>query len=148
MALMSCPECSKQISDKAAACPNCGCPAVAKPLHAVSDQEERIIMKGLCNRVISFFNIQNGKAILTNHRFIYLKHSFAKTFALGLFINLTAGDFEFDIPIDDIENIMDERRGINNTIIINTKDGYSYNFYFTKREEWKIAFYNVMNNLC
>jgi len=26
MALISCPECSKEISDKAAACPNCGCP--------------------------------------------------------------------------------------------------------------------------
>ena len=26
MALMKCPECGKQISDKAVACPNCGCP--------------------------------------------------------------------------------------------------------------------------
>ncbi|MCL2697343.1 MAG: hypothetical protein FWE74_04605 [Oscillospiraceae bacterium] len=27
MALINCKECSKEISDKAAACPNCGCPA-------------------------------------------------------------------------------------------------------------------------
>jgi hypothetical protein len=26
MALIKCPECSKEISDKASACPNCGCP--------------------------------------------------------------------------------------------------------------------------
>lgn len=26
MALIKCPECGKEISDKAAACPNCGCP--------------------------------------------------------------------------------------------------------------------------
>lgn len=26
MALISCPECSREISDKAAACPHCGCP--------------------------------------------------------------------------------------------------------------------------
>ncbi len=26
MAMINCPECGKQISDKAAACPNCGCP--------------------------------------------------------------------------------------------------------------------------
>ena len=26
MALISCPECGKEISDKAVACPNCGCP--------------------------------------------------------------------------------------------------------------------------
>lgn len=27
MALVKCPECGKEISDKAASCPNCGCPA-------------------------------------------------------------------------------------------------------------------------
>lgn len=26
MALINCPECGKEISDKAASCPNCGCP--------------------------------------------------------------------------------------------------------------------------
>ena len=26
MALISCPECKKDVSDKASACPNCGCP--------------------------------------------------------------------------------------------------------------------------
>lgn len=26
MALITCPECGKQISDKAKTCPNCGCP--------------------------------------------------------------------------------------------------------------------------
>jgi hypothetical protein len=29
MALMSCPECGKQVSDKAAACPHCGAPIAA-----------------------------------------------------------------------------------------------------------------------
>lgn len=31
MALISCPECGKQISDQAPACPNCGCPISAAP---------------------------------------------------------------------------------------------------------------------
>lgn len=31
MALINCPECGKEISDKAAACPNCGCPVEAMP---------------------------------------------------------------------------------------------------------------------
>ena len=26
MALITCPECGKEVSDKAATCPNCGCP--------------------------------------------------------------------------------------------------------------------------
>lgn len=29
MALIKCPECGKEISDKAAACPSCGCPVAA-----------------------------------------------------------------------------------------------------------------------
>lgn len=28
MALIKCPECGKEISDKATACPNCGCPVI------------------------------------------------------------------------------------------------------------------------
>lgn len=30
MALINCPECGKEISDKASACPHCGCPIVSK----------------------------------------------------------------------------------------------------------------------
>lgn len=31
MALIKCPECGRQISDKAASCPNCGCPIANYP---------------------------------------------------------------------------------------------------------------------
>lgn len=31
MALIKCPECGKEISDKASACPNCGCPIFQEP---------------------------------------------------------------------------------------------------------------------
>ena len=31
MALIKCPDCGKQISDKAGACPNCGCPIANRP---------------------------------------------------------------------------------------------------------------------
>lgn len=37
MALINCPECNKEISDKAASCPNCGCP-INSP--ATSSKEE------------------------------------------------------------------------------------------------------------
>lgn len=36
MALISCPECSKEISDKAAACPHCGCPRASTTSNYVS----------------------------------------------------------------------------------------------------------------
>ncbi len=31
MSLINCPECGKEISDKAASCPNCGCPIQKQP---------------------------------------------------------------------------------------------------------------------
>ena len=41
MALINCPECGKQISDKAGSCPNCGCPIANAPssviVRALSD---------------------------------------------------------------------------------------------------------------
>lgn len=141
MSLINCPECGKEISDKATTCPNCGC-----PINNVTDNQEKIIMSGLCNRVKSTLFVQNGSALLTNKRFIYMKHSLPKTFVLGAFVNLTKGDFEFDIPINQISSIEDGRQGISKTLIINTMDGIKYNFYFTKREEWKIAFGNLLKN--
>lgn len=141
MSLINCPECGKEISDKATTCPNCG-----YPINNVTDNQEKIIMSGLCNRVKSTLFVQNGSALLTNKRFIYIKHSLPKTFVLGAFVNLTKGDFEFDIPINQISSIEDGRQGISKTLIINTMDGIKYNFYFTKREEWKIAFGNLLNN--
>ena len=139
MSLIKCPECGNEISDKAAACPRCGC-----PINNPSDDQEKIIMSGLCNRVKNAFFVQNGSALLTNKRFIYMKHSLPKTFVLGAFVNLTKGDFEFDIPISQILSIEDGKQGISKTIMINTVDGLKYNFYFTKRVEWKIAFGNLL----
>lgn len=44
MALINCPECGKEISDKAVACPHCGCPINAQPKQevAVEDNEEYV----------------------------------------------------------------------------------------------------------
>lgn len=38
MALINCPECGKEISDKAASCPNCGCPNQSQNKPIVADQ--------------------------------------------------------------------------------------------------------------
>jgi len=41
MALINCPECNKEISDKAPACPGCGSPiAVAGPIQAAAKETE------------------------------------------------------------------------------------------------------------
>ena len=58
--------------------------------------EEKILIEGLCNRVKGAF-VENGHAVLTNKRFIYSKHSLTKIAAMGVLVNLTKGDFDFDM---------------------------------------------------
>lgn len=106
--------------------------------------EEKILIEGLCNRMKGAF-VQNGHAMLTNKRFIYSKHSFGKTAVMGAFVNLTKGSYEFDIPVNEIKSIEETKRLFNKIIVIHTLKGEEYNFYFTKIEEWKIHFNNVLN---
>ena len=141
MGLIKCPECGKEVSDRAATCIHCGYPFESTH-EKIANEKEIIIMSGLCNRVKSKLFVQNGSAILTNKRFIYLKHSLPKMAVIGAFVNLTSGSYDFDIPTDQFLSIEDGRQGISKTIIINTKDGNKYNFYFTNREQWKIELGN------
>ena len=41
MALIKCPECGKEFSDKAQACPNCGCPTSEAKNQELKRSEER-----------------------------------------------------------------------------------------------------------
>ena len=141
---MYCSNCGSELLQESLFCSKCG----EKVNKKISNHEsETIIMKGLCNRVKSPLLVQNGNAILTNQRFIYLKHSLAKTMVIGAFVNLTKGSYDFDIPLSNISNIEDGRQGISKTIIINTKDGERYNFYVTNREEWKIKIQSALVTL-
>lgn len=140
---MYCSNCGTELVSNSNFCNKCGT-KIGKDVN--NNDSEIIIMKGLCNRVKSILYVQNGNAILTNKRFIYLKHSLAKTMAIGVFVNLTEGSYDFDIPLSNISNIEDGRQGISKTIIINTKDGERYNFYFTNREEWKIKIQSALTS--
>lgn len=103
--------------------------------------QETIILQGVCNRIKGAF-VENGHAMLTNQRFIYSKHSFAKIAVMGALVNLTKGDFDFDIPIAAIIEIEETKRLMSKVLVIQTQDA-EYKFFFTKLEEWKIAFSNV-----
>lgn len=103
--------------------------------------QETIILQGICNRIKGAF-VENGHAILTNQRFIYSKHSLSKIVVMGALVNLTKGEFDFDIPITDIINIEETKRLMSKILVIETQDT-EYRFFFTKLEEWKIAFSNV-----
>lgn len=105
--------------------------------------QETIILEGVCNRIKGAF-VENGHAMLTNQRFIYSKHSLAKIAVMGALVNLTKGDFDFDIPVSDITKIEETKRLLSKILVIQTQ-AEEYKFFFTKLEEWKIAFSNVRN---
>lgn len=103
---------------------------------------EQIILQGLCNQVKGAV-VENGHGMLTNQRFIYSKHSLAHIAVMGAFVNLTRGDFEFDIPLADITEVEETKRLFSKILVIHTKNA-EYRFFFTKLEEWKIAFNNAL----
>ena len=47
MALITCPECGKQISDKALSCPNCGLPLSQDTQIGVSENKQEEINKAI-----------------------------------------------------------------------------------------------------
>ncbi len=107
--------------------------------------EEKILIEGLCNRVKGAF-VENGHAVLTNKRFIYSKHSLTKIAAMGVFVNLTKGDFDFEIKIEDIKEVSEAKRLFDKILVVSTMSGDEYKFFFTKLEEWKIHFNNLLSN--
>lgn len=107
--------------------------------------EEKILIEGLCNRVKGAF-VENGHAMLTNKRFIYSKHSLTKIAAMGVLVNLTKGDFDFEIKIEDIKEVSEAKRLFDKILVVSTMSGDEYKFFFTKLEEWKVHFNNLLSN--
>ena len=68
-----------------------------------NEEQEKVLLEGLCNRIKSKFNVQNGHGVLTNKRFIYDKQSIAKMAVIGLLVNFKKGTYDFDIEFSDIE---------------------------------------------
>lgn len=45
MALINCPECQTEVSDRAASCPKCGCPIAGAQAPAIKTHSEPIVVK-------------------------------------------------------------------------------------------------------
>ncbi len=142
---MYCLNCGKEIENTSKFCKFCGTEIISKEITSNQDNNKEIIIKeGLCNRVKSKLLVQNGHGMLTNKRFIYSKHSLAKIAAMGVLVNLTKGTYDFEIPISEISQIKEGKQGFSKTIIICTKSGEEYNFYFTNKIAWEIEFSNLI----
>lgn len=142
---MYCSNCGKRLEDTDNFCSGCG-----KQVNSQSGPiqheavKETVIKEGLCNRIKSRLFVENGHGLLTNKRFIYSKHSLAKIASMGVLVNLTKGSFDFEIAVEDILEIKEGRQGISKTIIICTNSGDEFNFYFTDKLKWEIAFQNLI----
>ena len=142
---MYCTKCGKLLEDTANFCSSCGHPVRGGAAPAQEAPEKEIVIKeGLCNRVKSKLFVENGHGLLTNKRFIYAKHSLAKIAAMGVLVNLTKGSYDFDIPVKEIACLREGRQGISKTIIICTKAGEEFQFYFTDKLRWEIEFNNLI----
>ena len=142
---MFCSNCGNKLDDNAKFCSNCGNQAGTISMPKLNNSDKEIVIKeGLCNRIKSKLFVENGHGLLTNKRFIYSKHSLAKIAVMGVLVNLTKGDYEFDIPVDNISHIKEGRQGFSKTIIVCTKTGEEFNFYFTDKLKWEIEFQNLV----
>ena len=75
MALINCPECNKQVSDKANSCPNCGFP-IKEYIETKSEEKKEYIEEVACDTVIidegeldKLYNFENGNRILIVQKF-------------------------------------------------------------------------------
>ena len=134
---MICMKCGAELLDEAAFCKNCGTLAGSK-VQKVNSQlyrAEKVVKEGLCNRIKNNNKIHKGKALLTNHRFVFFKLGFSRTFSMIFLGNLTSGDIY--IPLSEIRSIKSGCQGTCKTIIISTKSSENYVFNFDAPIEWK-----------
>ena len=155
---MFCAKCGNQILEGEQFCSNCGQKVGVSSLYGSSAPQaasvfqgspqeagEITIKKGLCSWCKSALVVQNGKAVLTNKRFIYhnsMLTNFAVNVAIGNMITKTGSSFE--IPIPELIGIREGRQALNKTIVLQTRGGEEFNCFFYHREEWIAEFLKLI----
>ena len=94
-------------------------------------EQEYTVKTGNCNWAKSPMVIQNGKARLTNKRFIYTMGKLG-TLGNALLNTVTGSDMNFEFYLSDIAQLSETKQGIAPTILFTLKNGQQYNCTFTK----------------
>ena len=95
------------------------------------DGQEYTVKKGNCNWAKSPMVIQNGKAKLTNKRFIYTMGKLG-TLGNALLNTVTGSDKNFEFYLSDIAQLSEAKQGFAPTILFTLKNGQQYNCSFIK----------------
>jgi len=107
--------------------------------------EEKIYIEGVANPLSKRgFAFKNGRGVLTNKRFIYCKHSLAKTLTIGIWVNLTKGNYDYDIPLEKIKKVEILNKGIRGHVLCIHTENEIYRYGILKALDWEIAFNNVL----
>lgn len=144
---MICLKCGTELPDEAKYCPRCGTIAGSR-VQKVSSQlyrPEKVIKQGQCSRIKNGAISGSGKAVLTNHQFVYLKLGVSRTFTKIIFRNLTFGDIY--IPLSEIRSIREGYKGEIKTITISTRSGEKYYFSFQNHREWENAIQDAITGI-
>lgn len=94
-------------------------------------EQEYTIKTGNCNWVKSSMVIQNGKAMLTNKRFIYSMNKLG-TLGNAVLNRANGSDKNFEFNLSSIEEISEGKQGIAPTLVFRLKNGRQYICTFTK----------------
>lgn len=105
--------------------------------------EEVILKKGMCNWVKSPLVVQNGKAVLTNKRFIYKKGKIGQL-GSSIFNSVVGISSDFEIALSDIVGIREGKQGFAKTLVFVTKSGQEYNCFLYDRENWLMEFNKLL----
>lgn len=108
--------------------------------------QEKVLMEGVANPLSkNGFATKNGHGVLTTKRFIYSKHSLAKIFVIGIFVNATKGTYDYELPMEDIASADTGKHLLGHAMTIIKKDGTTLKYGIMKPLDWKIAWGNAMN---
>ena len=132
MALIRCPECGKELSDKATACPNCGC-----PIQSIGAQQPILYFKGINGIAVLYrnrielqrsgINIGNSVITLDHLSNIYINN--------GTILN--AGYIQFLTPGQTNSKNFNSALKAENALLFRHKDKNAANDFRNKVYEFK-----------
>jgi len=162
---VKCPECKKEVSDKAVVCPGCGFPveyanetalytgAVTFTNANLNDAAAALmgnrvggeIGHRIASRAMDNLG-RNGHGVLTDKRFVFGSSGPLKKIKDGSIVDLAGyrarGDIYFDIPLADILSFNKGKQGFSTLFALETNDGeYKFALLFKSQYPgWEAAF--------
>ncbi len=152
---MNCLKCGEKLPEGARFCKGCGTIAGSKfqKVNSPLYRSETVLRQGPCKRIKNGGKLQQGTAMLTNHRLVFFKTGFSRTFQMIFMRNMVTGDIY--IPLTEIRVGVGRGGGGRSsggltpyhnmewgqtpTVVISTKAGETYSFVFENHMDWKNA---------